>query len=601
MADWPEKNLLCYGDNLDFLKHFDDECVDLVYLDPPFNSQQNYNVLFKEATGTPAAAQIKAFGDTWTWDMAANVAFTELTTDPAIPEPLAELVRTLMHFLKPSPMLAYLVQMAARLVQMHRVLKPTGSLYLHCDPTASHYLKLVLDAIFGPNRFLNEVTWKRSSAHSDTKQGMRRCGRIRDVILVYSKTETYVWNAVYTEYSQDYLQSEYRHLSPEDRLYKETDVTAARPGGDTEYTWCVKRRTDAKAKWEADLNEEYKNPQPGFEYKGVRPYRGRYWAYSSANMAAFAKEGKLIHRATGMPRLVHYADEMPGVPLQDLWDDIPPAVGKEHMGYQTQKPIALLQRIVTIATSPGDVVLDPFCGCGTTIDAVETLNREQPDQPARKWIGIDITHLAINLIKHRLTRFNPPPEFDVWGEPQSTSGAAALAQQDPFQFQYWALGLIGARPVGGVRKKGADRGIDGVRYFHDEQQKGAWVPKRMLVQVKSGKVKSGDIRDFVGTLTREKSEMGVFLTLARPTSAMTKEAASAEMYISPWDNQAYPKVQILTIEELLKDPHKPNPGCLQIPGGGGGPSITLPKAARHKRKGARQKTLDFEEPKEKTD
>jgi hypothetical protein len=249
---------------------------------------------------------------------------------------------------------------------------------------------------------------------------------------------------------------------------------------------------------------------------------------------------------------------------------------------------------VALSSNPGDVVLDPFCGCGTTIDAVETLNREHPDQPPRRWIGIDVTHISINLIKHRLTRFVPLPAFDVMGEPQSTAGAAALGSQDPYQFQFWALGLVGARPIGGTKKKGADKGIDGVRYFQDEQKGGAWIAKKMLVQVKSGHVKAGDMRDLAGTLAREAAEMGVFITLEEPTQPMRTEAAAAGTYTSPWDRQAYPKVQILTIAELLADPHRPNPRCLQLPGGAGGPSATLPEAPRHKMKRVRQKDLDLE-------
>ncbi|HOF19487.1 MAG TPA: site-specific DNA-methyltransferase, partial [Phycisphaerae bacterium] len=411
MTDRPGKNLLCFGDNLEFLRDtslLPDESVDLIYLDPPFNSQQNYNVLFKETTGTPAAAQIKAFEDTWTWDSAANDALVMLHQDPSVPAPLVDLSDTLMKFLKATPMMAYLVQMAVRLVHMHRVLKPAGSLYLHCDPTASHYLKLILDAIFGPTRFLNEVVWKRSSAHSDTKQGMRRCGRIHDIILCYAKSQDYAWNPQFLPYSDNYSESEYRHVSSDNRQYKETDLTAARPGGDTEYEWHVKRPIGKKVRWEADLDEEYKTPKKGFEYKTVVPYQGRYWAYSKANMCQFANEGKLIHRETGMPRLMQFSDEMPGITLQDIWDDIPPTVGNEKMGYPTQKPLELLKRIISASSNPGDVVLDPFCGCGTTIDAVETLNRENAKEPPRTWIGIDITHLSINLIKHRLTRVLEP-------------------------------------------------------------------------------------------------------------------------------------------------------------------------------------------------
>ncbi len=347
MTDWQGKNLLCYGDNLGFLTDsglLGNECVDLIYLDPPFNSQQNYNVLFKEASGTPEAAQIKAFEDTWTWDMAANEALTRIHTDPAVAAPLVELMKTFMQFLKPSPMMAYLVQMAIRLVHMHRVLKPTGSLYLHCDPTASHYLKLILDALFGPKRFLNEIIWKRSSAHSDTKQGMRRCGRVHDVIFAYAKSERYTWNPRFLPYGADYVDSEYRHIGKDKQRYKETDLTAARPGGDTEYDWHVKRQKRKGSRWEADLDGEYARPRQGYEYKSVRPYKGRYWAYSRENMVAFAMEGKLIHRATGVPRLIQLAEEMPGVSVQDIWDDIPPALGAQKLGYPTQKPLALLER-----------------------------------------------------------------------------------------------------------------------------------------------------------------------------------------------------------------------------------------------------------------
>jgi DNA modification methylase len=596
MPGWPDKNLLCYGDNLEFLKDFPDEAVDLIYLDPPFNSQQSYNVLFREVTGAPEAAQIKAFEDTWTWDLEANKALTEIQVSPEAPPSLVELTRTFMAFLKPSPMSAYLVQMAVRLVQMHRVLKCTGSLYLHCDPTASHYLKLILDAIFGPKNFINEIVWKRSSAHSDTRQGMRRCGRVHDVILFYAKSANYTWNTQFAAYTDDYTESEYRHVFTNGRGYKETDVTAAKPGGDTEYEWHVKRQRGKGARWEADLKEEHANPKPGFEYKAVRPYRGRYWAYSKANMETFAREGRLVHRETGMPRLIQFLDDMPGVPAQDMWQDIPPAIGKQDMGYPTQKPLDLLLRIVSESSNPGDVVLDPFCGCGTTIDAVETLNRENPDKPPRLWVGIDVAPIAMNLIKSRLaTRFKPLPVFVVLGEPTTAAGAAALAAQDPHDFQTWALGLVGARPAGGKPKKGADKGIDGIRFFQDEQKGGVWVSKKMLVQVKSGHVKAGDVRDLVGTITREAAEMGVFITLEPSTQPMRTEAAAAGTYLSPYDKQAYPKIQILTIEEILKDPHRPNPRCLQIPGGAGGPNVTLPQAPRHKSKRVRQQDMDFQE------
>ena len=294
----------------------------------------------------------------------------------------------------------------------------------------------------------------------------------------------------------------------------------------------------------------------------------------------------------GMPRLKQYLDELPGVPMQDIWTDLSPIhnLAEERLGYPTQKPLALLKRIVAASSNPGDVVMDPFCGCGTTIDAVEEVNRENPDQEPRVWIGIDVTHLAVGLIKHRLTRFSPPPQYDVLGEPASTSAARKLAGDDPFQFQYWALGLVGARPRGGKKKKGADRGIDGVRYFQDEQKGGAWVTKTMLVQVKGGKAGVSQVRDLVGTMTREGAEMGVFITLQPPTKAMQNEAAAAGLYRSPWDGQDYPKVQILTVEELLADPHHPNPACLSVPRVG---NVTFTPAPKHRRKRVKQKGLDL--------
>ena len=566
MTEWEGKNLLCYGDNLGFLTDtglFPDECVDLIYLDPPFNSQQDYNVLFKEATGTPAAAQIKAFEDTWRWDMAANEALTEIHTDAAVPAPLVELMKTFMNFLRPSPMLAYLVQMAIRLVHMHRVLKLTGSLYLHCDPTASHYLKLVLDAIFGPGNFRNEVVWERTTG----RRAARQFGRVHDAILFFGKGTRWSWN------EQTVLQ----------------DVTTVR-GHD------LMRDGDDQPYRMSDLSGAGDGPPRKFGDQLLAPPTGRHWQYDQDGIDRLVEEGRIAFSRTGRPRLKTYLEDLPGVAVRDVWTDIEPinAAAAERLGYPTQKPLALLKRIVAASSNPGDVVFDPFCGCGTTIDAVETLNRENPEKPPRRWVGIDVTHLAINLIKHRLTRFDPPPQYEILGEPASASGAAALAQDDPFQFQYWALGLIGARPKGGRKKKGADQGIDGVRFFVDEfrnKTRKHAVIKTMLVQVKSGKVSVKDIRDFVGTLAREKAEMGVFVTLAEPTGPMKSEAAAAGTYTSPWDHKPYPKVQIHTIADLLADPYKPNPRCLSVPGGT--TQHTLPEPPKHRGKAADQGSLPF--------
>ncbi len=539
-----QDNRLYYGDNLEVLHlHIPDESVDLIYLDPPFKSNQDYNVLFQEQDGSRSAAQIQAFEDTWRWDEASAAAFEEVVEAGG---KVSLAMQAFRKALGDNDMLAYLSMMAPRLVELRRVLKSTGSIYLHCDPTASHYLKMLMDAAFGPKQFLNEITWKRSSAHSDTKQGMKRCGKIRDILLLYTKSDEYTWNTQYTPYTQEYLESEYRHVTDDGRYYKETDLTAAKPGGDTEYDWRVKRRKRKGERWTADLDEEYKEPKAGWEYKGVPPYNGRYWAYSIDNVREFAKAGQLIHRSTGMPRLVQYADEMPGVSLQDIWDDIPPELGAKDLGYPTQKPEALLDRIVLASSDKGDIVLDPFCGCGTAIASAQKLERQ--------WIGIDVTCLATSLIKHRLqTAFGETVKetYEVIGEPVSLSEAANLAAEDPYQFQWWALGLVGARAV--EQKKGADRGIDGRSFFHDEHERGK--TKQIILSVKAGKLQPSYVRDLRGVVEREKAAIGVLISMQKPTKNMKAEAASAGFYDSPWGAGAttkHPRLQILTVEELLQ-------------------------------------------------
>ncbi len=532
------KNQLYYGDNLDVLKRYvKDETVDLVYLDPPFNSRQDYNVLFAEKDGSQSSSQIHAFEDTWEWNIDAQRAYEEIVEQGGR---VADALRAFRTFLGGSDMMAYLAMMAPRLVELRRVLKETGSIYLHCDPTASHYLKILMDAVFGPQFFQNEISWRRSSAHSDVKQGMRRCGRVRDVLLFYGKSSSNIWNVLYTPYTKEYLESEYKHVNGDGRHYKETDLTAARPGGDTEFLWRVKRVAGQKERWDADLENEHLTPKAGWEYKGVPPYNGRYWAYSRENIVAFYKSGHLIHRETGMPRLIQFADEMPGVALQDDWDDINRTGGDEDLGYPTQKPETLLERVIGSSSNEGDLVLDPFCGCGTTVQVAQRLNR--------RWIGIDITHLAIGLIKKRLSDafgLEIKQTYDVIGEPTDYEGAAALAAEDKYQFQWWALGQVGARPA--EQKKGADRGIDGRLYFHDDD---SGKSKQIIFSVKAGGVTVSQIRDLVGVLDREKAEIGVFLCFEEPTKPMLREAAEAGFYKSS-DGTTYPKLQILTIQQIL--------------------------------------------------
>ncbi|MYD87355.1 MAG: site-specific DNA-methyltransferase, partial [Acidobacteria bacterium] len=342
----PWTNQLYFGDNLSVLReHIPSESVDLIYLDPPVTSNAPYNVLFKERSGEDSAAQITAFDDTWHWTLDSERAYQEVVTDG--PDKLAKLLQAMREFLGQNDMMAYLTMMAQRLAELHRVLKPTGSIYLHCDPTASHYLKMLLDGVFGPESFRTEIAWKRTSAHSDTKQGRQQHGRIHDLLLYYTKSNEWTWNPIFTDYDREYVESAYRHVElGTGRRYRQGDLTAAKPGGDTLYEWRVKRQSGGD--WEADLAGEWQTPRTGVEYRGVPPYSGRFWAYSKEKMTAYALEDRLIYSSTGMPNYKRYLDEMPGVPLQDFWADIGPigAAAKERLGYPTQKPEALLERII---------------------------------------------------------------------------------------------------------------------------------------------------------------------------------------------------------------------------------------------------------------
>lgn len=525
-------NTLYYGDNLDVLRRYiKDESADLIYLDPPFKSDQDYNVLFAERSGARSAAQIKAFEDTWRWDQGAAAAYEETVERGGRVSQAMQAFRTLLG---ESDMMAYLSMMAPRLVELRRVLKPTGSIYLHCDPTASHYLKILMDAIFGPQNFVNEIIWKRSSAHSDTRQGAKHFGRVSDTILFYSKTEDQTWNQLHTPYDPEYVARDYRRLDSDGRRYRIDNLQG--PGG------------AAKG-------------NPYYEVMGVK----RYWRYSKQKMGELIRQGRVIQTKPGaVPQYKRYLDEMPGVPVQNIWTDVPVINNRsrEKLGYPTQKPEALLERIIQASSNEGETVLDPFCGCGTAVAVAHRLKRG--------WIGIDITHLAITLIRHRLhDSYGNQVSYKVVGEPVSVPDAEALAAEDKFQFQWWALGLVGARPT--EQKKGADRGIDGRLYFHDEAEGGK--TKQIILSVKGGGVGVGDVRDLRGVIEREKAEIGVLIALEEPTQPMRKEAASAGLYNSPGWNKKYPRLQILTVAELLAGKRIDYPPSAQV-------NVTFKKAPK---------------------
>lgn len=554
-------NLLYYGDNLDVMRlHIKDETIDLVYLDPPFNSNTNYNVLFAEKDGSKAASQIQAFSDTWTWNQESESVYAQIVTAGGKVSDCLQAFRT---FLGECDMLAYLVMMAPRLVELRRVMRPTASIYLHCDPAASHYLKMLMDAVFGAENFKNEIIWQRTNAHNDASQ----FGRIHDVILFYVRSNKYKWNAITTDYSPEQMKR-YK-VDEKGKLYTAQDLTASRPNSNS-----------GKFKW-----------------RGTTPPATRGWGYTIEQLEMWWSQGLILTKKDGTPRmdgLKKFLDEMPGKPLQSIWNDIP-RIGNtslERLGYPTQKPVALLERIINASSDSGDVVLDPFCGCGTTITAAQALGRH--------WIGIDVTHLAITLIKQRLkdsfgiedtmrdTVVAKAAEtqseygdikkraFHVVGEPTSVPDAEALALSDPYQFQWWALGLVGARPV--EQKKGADKGIDGRIIFQGDKP-GSF--ENVILSVKAGKTGSAHIRDLKGVLEREKAAIGVLISMQEPTSAMKTEAVTAGFYESASWNRKYPKIQLLTVAELLDGKKIEMPPIKQL-------SVTFKAAPKAKTKKSEQ-------------
>lgn len=565
-----DRDQLFFGDNLKVLRDcIADESVDLIYLDPPFNSKRDYNLLFKTPkppkagkttgkgssaveAGEPEAeygygeAQITAFEDTWHWGQPAEDEFREVlqhaNTD------VAELMRALRSFLKENDMMAYLTAMCIRLLELHRVLKPTGSLYLHCDPTASHYLKVVLDGIFGAEAFVNEIAWKRTSSKSDHSQGAAHWPRLHDVILCYARagSQSRTFRPVFAPLDDPYVQQKYPHVDGDGQRYGLWDMTG--PGG------------------AAKGNPEY-------EVMGVT----RFWRYSQARMQQMIDAGLVVQPRPGaVPREKRMLAASKGVVIGDVWTDISPinSQADERLGYPTQKPVALLERIIAASSNEGDVVLDPFCGCGTAVHAAQKLNR--------RWIGIDITHLAVSLIERRLKEAFPGIAFDVHGTPTDIAAARDLAERDKHQFQLWACGLVNAQPYQGGRK-GADRGIDGLLYIEVGKSK----TEKVIVQVKGGaSVTRANIATLKGDVDREKAAIGLFVTLAEPTREMIKEATAAGHFESP-HHGAVPKIQILTVEDLLNG-KKP-----QLPDLSRGEQ-TFKKAKREDRDAKRAQTdLDF--------
>ncbi len=517
---------LYYGDNLDVLrKYFRDETIDLCYIDPPFNSKRNYNQIYNNI-GKEDQAQAQAFTDTWTWDTRAIEGLDEIFSNSRglMTTQAIELMQGLSKVLGKGSLFAYLVSMTLRIAEIWRALKPTGSFYLHCDPTASHYLKLVLDAIFCGHGgdFINEISWRRINAKSDFKQGAQNWGRVRDIILFYRKNAKLkgTFNQQFIEYSDKYVSKFYKYQDEQGRWYQFGDLTA--PGAGS-------------------------RGHPQYEFMGVT----RYWRYSQDKMNELLQEGRIVQPKPGsVPRYKRYLDEMQGVAICDDWDDIPSiqAQAKERLGYPTQKPEALLERILKASSHEGDVVLDAYCGCGSTVAVAERLKR--------RWRGIDITYQSISVILKRLEESfgqDVLQAIQLSGIPQDIDSAKALAmkQDDRVrkEFEKWAVLTYTNNRAVIHEKKGGDKGIDGVAFVQETADE----YKQVILSVKSGKLQLSMIRDLRGTIEREQAAMGILLTLEPPSRGMIQEAKSAGVYKNPFmAGQTFDKLQIVTIQDMLE-------------------------------------------------
>lgn len=512
-------NTLWYGDNLTIMQEkMGKHSVNLIYLDPPFNSKQNYNLLYKTMTGKPVPEQVEAFCDTWEMDPQKEAiarSMPVLMRQHGVDDYYVNFWNLWMQALRHSQphLLAYLIFMVQRLLYMKTLLRPDGSIYLHCDSTASHYIKVMMDGIFGHQNFRNEIIWKRANTvKGNVGQGARHFGRNTDTILFYSAGDKYTFHQPYGDYSPEYVDNSYRHQEPDGRRYQLISMTG--PGG------------AAKG-------------NPYYEVMGVE----RHWRYSRKKMQELIDAGLVVQTSPGaVPRRKQYLDDGKGVPIQSLWDDIAGlhSQSKERLGYPTQKPIALVKRIIEASSNPGDVVFDPFCGCGTSIYAAH--------ETGRRWIGCDIAILSIKLVREILGskyRLVEGHDFLVEGIPTSVEGAQELFNKDPSTFQKWFVERVGGFPM--TRVSG-DRGIDGRIYF--ETQDGL---KEMIIQVKGGKhVRPTDVRDLRGTMEREQNaELAGFLSMTPPTKAMLQEAAEAGMY--EYYGRQYARIQFLTAHDVLED------------------------------------------------
>jgi len=519
-------NKLYFGDNLDVLREYiPDESVDLVYLDPPFNSQVQYNVLFRTPDAQRASAQAGAFKDTWVWGNEAEISYAEMMR---VGGPAARVLDALRSAFGETDMLAYLAMMAIRLHALHRKLRPSGSLYLHCDPVAAHYLKIMLDGLFRGDRCRAEIIWKRSTSHGNVS---RNYGALHDCIFFYTKGTEYTWNQLYHALSDEYVAAKFGNQDPDGRRWQ--SVSLRNPG----------IRKNLQFPYTASNGVTYQ-PHPNG------------WAVGKERLEAYDREGRLHfpRKEGGQLRVKQYLDERPGIKLQDVWTDIPAlnSQAQERLGYPTQKPLALLERIVGASSREGEVVLDPFCGCGTTIEAAQRLERQ--------WIGIDIAIHSIKVIEARLSKIRGSIAYSEEGMPRDFASAKKLAESDKYQFQWWANYLFNPHALR-EQKKGADRGVDGELFFPNGPGR-PW--GRMLTSVKGGEnVGPAMVRDFARVIEREGANLGLFICLNKPTRAMSVEAASVR--VADTVHGDIPKLQIVSIEEWFEGKRPMLPPLQHLP------------------------------------
>ncbi len=536
-------NTLYYGDNLSILRDYiADDSIDLIYLDPPFNSKATYNVLFKSATGSDSQAQVTAFEDTWHWTSETAEAFDQVMSSGN--SQASEMLRAFREFMGENDMMAYLTMMAIRLIELRRVLKPTGCLFLHCDPTASHYLKILLDAIFSPLQCRNEIVWRRTGSHNKS----RRFGPIHDIIHFYTKTDNYYFKTCYTPYSLGHVESYFKKKDEGGRYWTNALTGAGIRKGLSGKNWRTFNPTGKNRHWAI--------PSKIIDYLGINPNLNTLEKLDLLEEAGFLLLPS--KNSDAMPTYKQYLNQSPGIPFQDIWAYQPHTRGtlynedagidedvrwlskqgdSERLGYPTQKPVGLLERIIQTACPKGGIVLDPFCGCGTTIHTAEKQNRP--------WIGIDITHLAISLIERRLADAFPKTRYQVHGTPKDLGGAVDLADRSKYEFQWWVTNLVNGIPFGG-KKKGADQGIDGIIYFKPDTKR----TQKAIISVKGGQNVSVEmIRSLIAVCKQQKSPIGIFITLAPPTRQMRKTAASEGFYDT--DFGRFPRIQILTVDQLF--------------------------------------------------